>query len=74
MQLIQSTFRFNPYNPVQSLLAGAQVKTSFNANMPLILTAFNARPKAVNNHHMRIPPFIETSLYVPQVLGTYKNY
>jgi soluble lytic murein transglycosylase-like protein len=71
MQLIQSTLKQNPYNPLQSFLAGAQIKTSLNANMPLILTAYNARPKAVNKNRMRIPPFIETRLYVPQVLGKY---
>jgi hypothetical protein len=72
MQLMQSTLRRKHYIPVQSLLAGAQIKPYFNGNMPLILTAHNARPKAVNNHHIRIPLFIETRLYVPQVLGIYK--
>jgi soluble lytic murein transglycosylase-like protein len=81
MQLMPSTARrfnvINPYDPVQNVLAGAQylreLHTFFNGNMPLILAAYNAGPKAVTNHHMRIPPFMETRLYVPKVLDIYRR-
>jgi len=81
MQLMPSTARrfnvTNPYDPVQNVLAGAQylreLHTFFNGNMPLILAAYNAGPKAVTKHHMRIPPFMETRLYVPKVLDAYRR-
>ena len=81
MQLMPSTARrfnvTNPYDPVQNVLAGAQylreLNNFFNGNMPLILAAYNAGPKAVTNHHMQIPPFIETRLYVPKVLDMYRR-
>ncbi len=81
MQLMPSTARrfnvTNPYDPAQNVLAGAQylreLHTLFNGDMPLILAAYNAGPKAVSKHHMRIPPFIETRLYVPKVLAVYRR-
>jgi soluble lytic murein transglycosylase-like protein len=81
MQLMPSTARrfnvTNPYDPAQNVLAGAQylreLHTLFNGNMPLILAAYNAGPKAVSKNHMRIPPFMETRLYVPKVLDVYRR-
>jgi soluble lytic murein transglycosylase-like protein len=81
MQLMPSTARrfnvTNPYDPAQNVLAGAQylreLHTLFNGDMPLILAAYNAGPKAVSKHHMRIPPYIETRLYVPKVLAVYRR-
>jgi soluble lytic murein transglycosylase-like protein len=77
MQLMPSTARrfnvTNPYDPAQNVLAGAQylreLHMLFNGNMPLILAAYNAGPRAVTKHHMKIPPFIETRLYVLKVIG-----
>ena len=81
MQLMPGTARrfnvTNPYDPTQNVLAGAQylreLHTLFNGNMPLILAAYNAGPKAVSKNHMRIPPFVETRLYVPKVLDVYRR-
>jgi len=81
MQLMPSTARrfnvTNPYDPSQNVLAGAQylreLHTLFNGNMPLIIAAYNAGPKAVSKYHMRIPPFMETRLYVPKVLDVYRR-
>ena len=81
MQLMPNTARrfnvTNPYDPAQNVLAGAQylreLHTLFNGNMPLILAAYNAGPKAVSKNHMRIPPFMETRLYVPKVLDAYRR-
>jgi soluble lytic murein transglycosylase-like protein len=81
MQLMPSTARrfnvTNPYDPAQNVLAGAQylreLHTLFNGNTPLILAAYNAGPKAVSKHHMRIPPFMETRLYVRKVLDAYRR-
>jgi soluble lytic murein transglycosylase-like protein len=81
MQLMPSTARrfnvTNPYDPAQNVLAGAQylreLHTLFNGNMPLIIAAYNAGPKAVSKYHMRIPPFMETRLYVPKVLDVYRR-
>jgi len=81
MQLMPSTARrfnvTNPYDPAQNVLAGAQylreLHTLFNGNMPLILAAYNAGPKAVSKNQMRIPPFMETRLYVPKVLDAYRR-
>ena len=81
MQLMPTTARrfnvTNPYDPAQNVLAGAQylreLHTLFNGNMPLILAAYNAGPMAVIKHHMRIPPFMETRLYVPKVLDLYRR-
>jgi soluble lytic murein transglycosylase-like protein len=81
MQLMPSTARrfnvTNPYDPAQNVLAGAQylleLHTLFNGNIPLIIAAYNAGPKAVSKYHMRIPPFMETRLYVPKVLDVYRR-
>jgi len=81
MQLMPSTARrfnvSNPYDPAQNVLAGAQylreLHTLFNGNMPLVIAAYNAGPRSISKHHMRIPPFIETRLYVPKVLDLYRQ-
>ena len=79
MQLMPSTAKrfnvHNVYDPTQNILGGAkylrELHTLFNGNMPLILAAYNAGPMAVTKHGLKIPPYVETQLYVPKVLQLY---
>jgi len=81
MQLMPATAkRFNlknPYDPQQNILAGAkylkELSTQFNGDISLVLAAYNAGPNAVLRHGYKIPPYTETRLYVPKVLGIYKK-
>ena len=81
MQLMPSTVkRFNvrnAYDATQNILGGAkylrELHILFNGNLPLMLAAYNAGPKAVTKYGMKIPPYIETRLYVPKVLHLYKQ-
>lgn len=64
----------DPYNPQQSISAGARhladLTKKYQGNLELALAAYNAGEPAVDKHG-GIPPFEETQAYVPKVLKTY---
>lgn len=64
----------DPYNPQQSISAGARhladLTKKYDGNLELALAAYNAGEPAVNTHG-GIPPYAETQDYVPKVLKTY---
>src|SRR5450830_128419 len=81
MQLMPSTAKrfnvHNAYDPKQNILAGAQylreLQTLSNGNIQLVLAAYNAGPNAVAKYGFKIPPYLETRLYVPKVLNVYQQ-
>lgn len=64
----------DPYNPQQSISAGARhladLTKKYQGNLELALAAYNAGESAVDKHG-GIPPYEETQAYVPKVLRTY---
>jgi soluble lytic murein transglycosylase-like protein len=62
----------DPYNPAQSLDAGARflsgLMTEFHGDQTLAVAAYNAGPAAVKKYG-GIPPYEETRTFVPKVLG-----
>ena len=81
MQLMPSTAKrfnvHNAYDPKQNILGGAQylseLQTLFKGNLQLVLAAYNAGPNAVSKYGFKIPPYLETRLYVPKVLSFYQQ-
>ena len=82
MQLMPGTAeRFGVQNimdPTQNIHGGVkylrQLLTMFNGNKELAVAAYNAGENAVIRHGNRIPPYAETTHYVPKVLGLYKTF
>lgn len=82
MQLMPATARrygvADSFDPVQNLHGGTQYLRDllklFNSDVGLALAAYNAGERAVLKHGRRIPPFRETTRYVPRVLAFYKKY
>lgn len=82
MQLMPLTARHygvaNPLDPVQNLHGGAKYLSyllkSYNNDVSLALAAYNAGETAVAKYGNRIPPYRETTKYVPRVLGFYRKY
>ena len=82
MQLMPATARrygvADSFDPVQNLHGGTQYLRDllklFNSDVGLALAAYNAGERAVLKHGRRIPPFLETTRYVPRVLAYYKKY
>lgn len=82
MQLMPATARrygvADSFDPVQNLHGGTQYLRDllklFNSDVGLALAAYNAGARAVLKHGRRIPPFRETTRYVPRVLAFYKKY
>jgi soluble lytic murein transglycosylase-like protein len=80
MQLMPSTAASlgvtNPYDPAQSIAAGARYLRSdldhVGGNVPLALAAYNAGLGAVQ-HFGGIPPYAETQNYVQQILAGYQS-
>lgn len=46
----------------------------FEGNVTLALAAYNAGPQAVKAHQHSVPPYAETRLYIPKVLGYYQTF
>lgn len=80
MQLMPATARrygvADPFDAAQNLQGGARhlrdLLDLFSGNKKLALAAYNAGAGAVLAHGRRIPPYAETSRYVPAVLKNYE--
>jgi soluble lytic murein transglycosylase-like protein len=81
MQLMPATARRygvnNPFDVVQNLRGGAHLLRdlldTFSGNKTLALAAYNAGAGAVLAHGRQVPPYIETTRYVPAVLKSYEQ-
>ena len=81
MQIMPENFRLlnvqNPYDPRQSIMAGARyfrdLYQRYNGKLSLSLAAYNAGPSAVDRYKT-IPPYLETEQYVERVLKFYYQY
>jgi len=82
MQLMPATARRygvdNPLDPEQNIYGGAaylhDLLALFGNDVRLALAAYNAGESTVIEYGTRIPPYRETTLYVPKVLTYYKQY
>lgn len=82
MQLMPGTARRygiqDPRDPLQNLQAGARYLSDllrmFDNDVSLALAAYNAGEQAVIRHGRRIPPYPETTAYVPKVLALYRKF
>ena len=68
----------DPLDPVQNLHGGAKhlryLLRRYNNDISLALAAYNSGETAVAKYGNQIPPYRETTNYVPQVLGFYRKY
>ena len=82
MQLMPETARrysvSNIWDPVQNIHGGvrylADLLRMFNNDHRLAVAAYNAGEKAVMKYGNRIPPYAETTAYVPRVMSYYRRY
>ena len=82
MQLMPDTARRygvqNPLDPEQNIYGGAaylrDLLTLFRNDLKLALAAYNAGEGSVLEYGNRIPPYRETTRYVPKVLSYYQRY
>jgi soluble lytic murein transglycosylase-like protein len=82
MQLMPATARRygveNPLDPEQNIYGGAaylhDLLALFGNDMRLALAAYNAGEGTVMEYGNRIPPYRETTQYVPKVMNYYKRY
>jgi soluble lytic murein transglycosylase-like protein len=82
MQLMPATARRygveNPLDPQQNIYGGAaylhDLLALFGNDVKLALAAYNAGEGTVMEYGNRIPPYRETTQYVPKVLNYYKKY
>ena len=81
MQLMPETARKygvkNLRDPVENIHGGARylrfLMGMFGNDLKLVLAAYNAGEEAVMKYGRRVPPFAETTAYVPKVLSHYKK-
>jgi len=81
MQLMPETARkygvTNIRDPGQNIHGGARylhaLMEMFGNDLKLVLAAYNAGEEAVMKYGRRVPPFAETTAYVPKVLSRYKR-
>jgi soluble lytic murein transglycosylase-like protein len=68
----------NRLDPEQNIQGGARylrdLLRMFDNDLQLVLAAYNAGEKAVLKYGNRIPPYAETTAYVPRVLKYYRRY
>ena len=68
----------DPLDPVQNLRGGARylryLLKKYNNDRNLALAAYNAGERAIAKYGNRIPPYPETTNYVPRVMGYYRKY
>lgn len=68
----------DPFDPVQNLHGGAKYLSYllkvYNNDVSLALAAYNSGETAVAKYGNRIPPYRETTKYVPKVMGFYRKY
>jgi soluble lytic murein transglycosylase-like protein len=82
MQLMPATARrfgvADVFDPADNVRAGAQYLTEllklFDNDIRLALAAYNAGEAAVIKYGRRIPPYRETTAYVPRVVGFYEKF
>ena len=82
MQLMPDTARRfgvqNSFDATENIHGGVKylrdLLVMFNGNKELALAAYNAGENAVIRAGNRIPPYAETTHYVPKVLGLYKSF
>lgn len=82
MQLMPKTAKrygvVDPLDPLQNLRGGAKylryLLKKYNNDRNLALAAYNAGEASVAKYGNRIPPYPETTDYVPRVMGYYQKY
>lgn len=82
MQLMPETaMRYgvvNVFDPADNVRGGAQyladLLKKFENDLQLALAAYSAGEAAVLKYDKRIPPYRETTVYVPKVVDTYRKY
>ena len=82
MQLMPETAKrygvADPLDPLQNLRGGARylryLLKKYNNDINLALAAYNAGEASVAKYGNQIPPYPETTDYVPRVIGYYQQY
>jgi len=82
MQLMPDTARrfgvSDVFDPAENVRGGAQYLSEllkmFENDLRLALAAYNAGEAAVLKYGRRIPPYRETTAYVPKVVRAYRRY